>query len=97
LIKGSEGAYFSLESKNIGIRGIGWWRHIINQKTYPHHEPIGPKPPIQIKQKFFILSYTTPPIITGFEQLFSSVCCWVMAGQSLPWKGKLCLFCKVLN
>ena len=29
--------------------------------------------------------------------LSSSVCCRVMAGQSLPWKGKLCLFWKVLN
>jgi len=36
-------------------------------------------------------------VIAGFEQLFSSICCWVMAGQSLPWMGKLCLFWKVLN
>ena len=29
-------------------RGIGWYRHIINQKRDSHHEPIGPNPPIQI-------------------------------------------------
>jgi len=39
----------------------------------------------------------TPLVITGFEQLSRSICCRVMAGQSLPWKGKLCLFWKVLN
>jgi len=39
----------------------------------------------------------TPLVITGFEQLSSSICCRVMTGQSLPWKGKLCLFWKVLN
>jgi len=39
----------------------------------------------------------TPLVITGFEQLSSSICCRVMAGQSLPWKGKLCLSWKVLN
>jgi len=38
-----------------------------------------------------------PLDITGFEQLSSSICWRVMAGQSLPWKGKLCLFWKVLN
>jgi len=26
----------------------------------------------------------TPLVITGFEQLYSSICCRVMAGQSLP-------------
>jgi len=30
----------------------------------------------------------TPLVITGYEQLSSSICCRVMAGQSLPWKGK---------
>jgi len=39
----------------------------------------------------------TPLVITGFEKLSSSICCRVMAGQSLPWKGKLCLFWKALN
>jgi len=45
----------------------------------------------------FILNYTTPLVIMVFEQLSSSICCRVMAGQNLPWKGKLCYFCKVLN
>jgi len=35
-------------------------------------------------------------VITGFEQLSSSICCRFVAGQSLPWKGKLWLFWKVL-
>jgi len=39
----------------------------------------------------------TPLVIAGFEQLSSSICCQVMAGKSLPWKGKLCLFWKVMN
>jgi len=26
-----------------------------------------------------------PLIFTGFEQLSSSICCRVMAGQGLPW------------
>jgi len=39
----------------------------------------------------------TPLVIAGFEQLYSSICCRVMAGQSLAWKGKLCLFWKVRN
>jgi len=25
-------------------RGIRWWRHIIHQKTFPCHDPIGPNP-----------------------------------------------------
>jgi len=50
-----------------------------------------------MKKKIFILNYITLPVITGFEQLSSSICCRVMTGQSLPWKGKLCLFWKVLN
>jgi len=35
-------------------RGIGWWHHIINQKSYPQHDLIGPKPPIQILKNFFL-------------------------------------------
>jgi len=31
-------------------------------------------------------------VITGFEQLSSSIYCRVMAGQSLPWNGQLWLF-----
>jgi len=41
---------------------------------------------------FFILNYTKPLVITGFEKLSSYICCRVMAGQSLAWKGKSCLF-----
>jgi len=46
---------------------------------------------------FFILNYTKSLVITGFEQHSSSICCRVMAGQSLAWKGKLCFFWKVRN
>jgi len=38
-----------------------------------------------------------PIVITGFEQLSSSIGCRVMAGQSLAWKSKLCFFWKVRN
>jgi len=37
-----------------------------------------------MKKIFFILNYTTPLVITGFEQLSSSICCRVMAGQICP-------------
>jgi len=57
----------------------------------------GPKPPTKFKKFCFNLNYTAPLVITGFEQLSSSICSRVMAGQSLPWKGKLCLYWKVLN
>jgi len=43
------------------------------------------------------LNYTTPLVITGFEQLSSSICCRVMAGKRLTWKGKLRFFWKVKN
>jgi len=56
--------------------------------------PLAQNPPTKFK-KIFILNYTTPLVITVFEQLSSSICCQVMAAQSLPWKGKL--FWKVLN
>jgi len=36
-------------------------------------------------------------VITEFEQLSSSICCQVMTGQNLAWKGKLCFFWKVRN
>jgi len=57
----------------------------LTKKQDPHHEPIGPKPPDQIKKTFFffILNYMTPLVNTGFEQLSSSICFQVMAGQSL--------------
>ena len=35
-----------------------------------------------------------PLVIAGFEQLSSSICCRVMAGQSFVWKGKLMPFLK---
>jgi len=59
--------------------------------------PLAQNPPTKLKNFFFILNYTTPLVITGFEQLSSSIYCRVMDGQSLPWKGKLCLFWKVFN
>jgi len=58
--------------------------------------PLAQNPPSKLKI-FFVLNYTTPPVITGFELLFSSICCRVMAGQNLPSKGKLCLFLKVFG
>jgi len=59
--------------------------------------PLAQNPPSKLKNVFLILNNTTPLVITGFEQLSSAICCRVMAGQSLPWKGKLCLFLKVSN
>jgi len=59
--------------------------------------PLSQTPPSKLKNKCFILNYTTPLVIARFEQLSSSICCRVMAGQSLAWKGKLCLFWKVRN
>jgi len=56
--------------------------------------PLAQSPSNKLKN-CFILNYTTPLVIAGFEQLSSSICCRIMAGQSLPWKGKLCLFWKV--
>jgi len=56
--------------------------------------PLAQKPPTKFKKKFFNSNLHD---ITVFEQLCSSICCWVMAAQSLAWKGKLCLFWKVLN
>jgi len=38
-----------------------------------------------------------PLVITGFEQLSSSLCCRLMAGLSLAWEGKLCFFWKLRN
>jgi len=58
--------------------------------------PLAQNPPTKLKKKI-ILNYMMPLVIKGFEQLSSSLCCRVMVGQSLPWKGKLCLFWKVLN
>jgi len=59
--------------------------------------PLAQNPPSKFKKCFLTLNYTTPLVITGFEQLSSSICCRVMAGQSLAWKGKLRFFWKVRN
>jgi len=66
------------------VRGIGLRRHVINHKTCSCHDPIGPNNPQQNLNFFLILNYTTPLVITGFEQLSSSICCRVMAGQICP-------------
>jgi len=59
--------------------------------------PLAQNPPSKLKNVFFILNYTKPLVITGFEQLSSCICCRVMADQNLAWKGKLCFFWKVRN
>jgi len=59
--------------------------------------PLAQNPPTKLRKFFFILNYTTPLVITGFEQLSCWICCRVMAGQNLPWKDKLCSFWKVLK
>jgi len=70
----------------------------LTKKHAPVMIPLAQNPSTKLKNFFYNLNYTTPPlVITGFEQHSSSICCRVMAGQSLPWKGKLCLFWKVLN
>jgi len=46
--------------------------------------PLAQNPQPNFKKFFLNLNYTTPLVITGFEQLSSSICCRVMAGQSLP-------------
>jgi len=78
-------------------RGIGWRRHIINQKHALIMIP-WPKTLHQNQKMFFyILDYTKPLVITGFEQLSSSIFWQFMACQSLAWKGKLYFFWKVRN
>jgi len=66
----------------------------LTKKHAPIMIPLAQNPPTKLKF-FFYPNYTTPLVITGFEQLSSSICSGVMAGQSLSWKGKLCLFWKV--
>jgi len=46
--------------------------------------PLAQNPLTNFKNIFFILNYTTPLVITGFEQLSSSICCRIMAGQVCP-------------
>ena len=49
--------------------------------------PLAQNLPTKLKKFFFSLHYTTPLVITEFEQLSSSICCRVMTGQSLPWNA----------
>jgi len=56
--------------------------------------PLAQNPPTKFKKFVFILNYTTPLVITGFEQLSSSICCQVMAGRSLSSKGQIMPFLK---
>jgi len=58
--------------------------------------PLGQNPPTKLKKNFYSKLYNVTSHC-WFEQLSSSNFCRVMAGQSFPWKGKLCLFWKVLN
>ena len=79
LIKGSKNAYSCIESKNTASQNIGAWDWTMTSynspKTCPCHDPIGPKPPNQIKNfYFFNLNYATPPAIYGHKR----------AGQSQP-------------
>jgi len=46
--------------------------------------PLAQNTPTKLKF-FFYINYTTQLVITGFEQLSSSICCRVMAGQSLTF------------
>jgi len=66
---------------------IGRWRHQNNSKSYPNHGVIFQKPQGQNLKKI-VLNYKTSRIFRGFEQLSSSICCRVMAGQNLAWDGK---------
>jgi len=45
--------------------------------------PLAQNPYSNLKEFFFVLNYTMPLVIAGFEELSSSICCRVMAGQSL--------------
>jgi len=56
----------------------------LTKKHTPIMIPLAQTPPPKFKKFFLILNYTTPRVITGFEQLSSSICCRDMAGQSLP-------------
>jgi len=62
-------------------------------KTYPNYNVIDRKPEIQNLKSFSISNYKASQIRRGFEQLSSSICCWVMADQILPWEYKSYLFC----
>jgi len=45
-------------------------------------------PPNKFKKFFFNENYMAPLVITGFEQLSSSICCRVMAGKICPERAK---------
>jgi len=81
LVKGSKDAYFSLESNNTASQNIGTWDQMMTSHNWPKNIPPSwshwPKNPHPIFFFIFILNYTTPLVITGFEQLSSSICWWV--------------------
>ena len=56
--------------------------------------PLAQNPSINFCKNIFILNYTTPLVITGFEQISSSICCRVMAGQKFALKGQIMPFLK---
>ena len=86
-IKRSEDSYSSLGSNKTLSHEIDLldrrWRHQ-KHRTYLSHDVIDQKPQIQNKN-FFILNYKTSRVFRGFEQLSSSICCRVTAGENLPW------------
>ena len=100
LIKGSKDLYYSLISHETLSQEIGLLDQPItlskNYKTYPNHDMINQKPPTQNLKYFLILNYKTFRVCRGFEQLFSSICSWVMAGQNLSWECKSYLSCSFL-
>jgi len=64
------------------------------RKTYPNHDVIDQKNPNpKLKFFFYILNCKTTRAFREFEQLSSSICCRVMAGQNLPLEGKSYPFC----
>jgi len=82
--------YYSLESNKTS-------NHKINSsaddviKISAKHTPImtsSTKNPKPKTKNNLILYYKTSRVFQGFEQHSSSICCWVMAGQSLAWDGK---------
>jgi len=59
--------------------------------------PLAENPPYELKKCFF---YSKLHKTTRHYRVWTAllpVCCRVMAGQSLAWKGKLCFFWKVRN
>ena len=54
--------------------------------------PVAQNPHPNFFKNLFILNYTTSLLITGFEQLSSSICCRVIAGQTFPEREKYAFF-----